>query len=76
MHETSLLFPVGTLDHGTGKQHTVGAGAHCPLDHAIERAQQWQRPGPQGLQPQAPHRTGYNPAACGGLKPFSVMTHS
>jgi hypothetical protein len=27
----------------------------------------------EGLKPSAPHRLGSNPAACGGLKPFSVI---
>jgi hypothetical protein len=69
---TWLLFPVGTLDHGTSKQHAVGEGASCPVAHSTRQAQEWRSHGPHGRKPLAPHRTGANPAACGGLQPVSV----
>jgi hypothetical protein len=42
VHGTFLLFPVGTLDHGTGKQEAVGEVQPCPLSDSRAGGQQRQ----------------------------------
>src|SRR5215831_6974724 len=36
-----LLLPVGTTDHGTGKQYWVGKVQQCPPKHSRTSRQNW-----------------------------------